>query len=252
MEPGFRSRIIREDSKYSVSDSSFSWTEEELLRLLGSQPQLFSPNVILRPLYQQKILPSLAYVGGGGEIAYWMQLKQLFQRHEVDFPMLVLRSSVMVVDRGSLRRMKKLGITNEAVFDKEFQLIRNFVKSQLDSRIELEELKNTIKNQLNHLSEQVNLVDPTLEKTVLAEQVNTLKNLEKLEKKIFRAAKRKSDTEIKQIKAILEVLFPSGSLQERHDNLSSFFTKLGFNFLEELKGNLNPLNKQFLIATEVQ
>src|SRR6185436_12759892 len=105
MEEGVRERIEPlGDGGYIRVDSKISYTQEEIIAELHSHPERFSPNVILRPLYQEFILPNLAYIGGGGELAYWLERKTQFEHFGVPFPMLVRRNSVLWLDRDANKR----------------------------------------------------------------------------------------------------------------------------------------------------
>src|SRR5690606_24662388 len=87
-----RERIVCENETYYVLNSSYKFTQEEIMDELNSFPEKFSPNVLLRPLYQETVLPNLAYIGGSGEIAYWLQLKDYFESRKVLFPLLIVRN----------------------------------------------------------------------------------------------------------------------------------------------------------------
>src|SRR5690606_802686 len=97
LDTKLRERIIEVEGKYVVNDTNISWSKEELLKEVKEHPQRFSPNVMLRPLYQEVILPNLCYIGGGGEIAYWLELKSYFEAVKVPFPILLLRNSALLV-----------------------------------------------------------------------------------------------------------------------------------------------------------
>src|SRR5690606_19527220 len=96
IEDNLRERIIFENDKYYVNNTKTSFCKEEILNLVETNPEKFSPNVILRPLYQEVILPNLCYIGGGGEIAYWLQLKSFFDKIKITFPILLIRNSVLI------------------------------------------------------------------------------------------------------------------------------------------------------------
>lgn len=96
-----RERLIFENGKYLVNHTDISFTEETLKAEIEAHPERFSPNVVMRPMYQEVILPNLAYIGGGAEVAYWMQLKANFDFYQVDFPVLLLRNSALL-DRKSV------------------------------------------------------------------------------------------------------------------------------------------------------
>jgi len=106
IENGLRERIIFEDNVYKVLHTDIQFTQEEILHLVDTHPEKFSPNVILRPLYQEVILPNLCYIGGGGELAYWLELKKVFEVHNTPFPMLLLRNSVLLATENKIKKEK--------------------------------------------------------------------------------------------------------------------------------------------------
>src|ERR1700745_3014359 len=101
--------------------------EKEILEELHDHPERFSPNVILRGIYQEIILPNLVYIGGGGEIAYWLQLKDMFEFYKVPFPILLLRNSFLIVEKKWQEKISKLGFTIEDFFLSEQELINKLV-----------------------------------------------------------------------------------------------------------------------------
>jgi len=107
-----RARIIYEDSVFKVLNTDIAWTKNDLLKHLNESPECFSPNVILRPLYQEVILPNLCYIGGGGELAYWFQLKSNFETNAVPFPILLLRNSVLIKTQQQADKLKTRKETN--------------------------------------------------------------------------------------------------------------------------------------------
>ncbi len=250
MQKGMRKRLEFSDGQVNVVDTDLSWSLESCLDLIDQEPEAFSPNVILRPLYQQAILPSIAYVGGGGELAYWMQLGRLFDYFKVDFPMLLLRSSLMVIDATTSRKMEKVSLQPEDLFRREDELIRKYLETHSEERLHLSHEKKDIESVFHKMAANVKAIDPTLEKTVMAEMTNTLNNLEKLESKLLRAAKQQSETAVNQIKSVQGRLFPDGELQERHDNISVFVLRYGLGFLDALRDNLDPFDMEFKVARE--
>ncbi len=245
-----RNRIVYKDEQYLVNDTDLVWSEAEILEELERNPIRFSFNVISRPIYQQSILPNLAYIGGGGELAYWMQLKDAFEALGYFYPSLILRNSVLWMDKGSAKKWNKLGLETSALFGDTELLIKDFVKAQTAEELslgaekkQLQELFETIKNKAVH-------IDASLEKSVLGEMGKTLKSVENLESKILRAEKRKFDTNIQQIRNVNGKLFPSGKLQERYDNFMALWLRHGSTFIDVLYQELDPQNKAFTVLSE--
>ena len=244
-----RNRIELKDSTYQVIDSTISFTKEEIIEKLNKHPERFSPNVILRPLYQEVILPNLCYIGGGGEIAYWMQLKQMFEHFEVPFPILLLRNSVLLLSEKQHKKLGKLNISIQEFFNKTPDLINKKIKELSEIKIDFSEQKNHLKDQFKALLELSNKTDASFEGAVNAQQHKQIKGLEHLEKRLLKAQKRKYNDYVKRITALKTDLFPNESLQERHKNFSEFYLEYGPDLVPKLLENLNPLSQQFLVLT---
>src|SRR5690606_14700615 len=116
LKDNLRERIVFDEDLYSVVNTSITWTQAAILEEVHAYPERFSPNVIMRPLYQEVILPNLCYIGGGGELAYWLQLKHFFNEVNVPFPILLLRNSVLIKTQKQSDKLKNLGISNADMF----------------------------------------------------------------------------------------------------------------------------------------
>ncbi len=245
-----RNRIVLEDGMYKVIDTEFVFSEKEMLDELHTHPERFSPNVVLRPLYQELVLPNLAYIGGGGEIAYWLERMEQFEHFGINFPMLIRRNSVMWIDRTTRKKMNKLGLNSESIFGDTDQLIRNYVEENADAQLTLEEEKRLHEKVFENILRKTEQVDPSLKKAILAEQTRQQKSLDQLENRLHRAEKQKHDTAINQIRKIKDKLFPNNGLQERTDNFLPFYLKYGPEYFDILKAELDPLAEGFVVFTE--
>jgi len=112
-EPNLRERIEKQNDRYIVLNTDISFSKEELEGIINTTPEKLSPNVVLRPLYQQKILPNVAYVGGPGELAYWLEYKTLFENYNINFPILMPRNFAMLIDKGTQNKIKKLNLDTD-------------------------------------------------------------------------------------------------------------------------------------------
>jgi len=247
----FRERIVFENGRYQVLNQDYSFSEAELLAELEASPEKFSPNVVMRPLYQELILPNLAYIGGGGELAYWMERQSQFAHFGLNFPMLVRRNSVLWIDKGNAKKMKKLGLEVSDIFMDTDALINAYIHANSDESLEVEQEKQQLKELYDAVATKAKKIDPTLAKTVLAEQSKQLKTLEQLEGRLVRAEKQKHDTAINQIRGLKEKLFPNNGLQERHDNFMGFYLSYGEAYFELLSEELNPLVEGFVVFEDV-
>jgi uncharacterized protein YllA (UPF0747 family) len=128
LKDDLRGRIEKTGDVYKIHSSPLVFTEEQLRDELHRHPERFSPNVILRGLFQETILPNLAFIGGGGETAYWLELKDLFDHYKTPFPVLVLRNSFLLVQRQWMEKMEKAGFGVVDLLRDEQDLVNDQVK----------------------------------------------------------------------------------------------------------------------------
>jgi bacillithiol biosynthesis cysteine-adding enzyme BshC len=247
LKENLRERIIKEGELYTVNHTEIKFTEEELLLEIEQHPERFSPNVIMRPLYQEVILPNVAYIGGGAEVSYWMQLKANFDFYKVNFPVLLLRNSALVIDRRSFANLHKLGFNFEDIFLSTEALQEKWINANSDADICLTDEKANIKAVFDKIKLNAFKIDKTLEVSAEAVLVKTEKLLDKLEKKFFRAEKRNHEVSITQIENLKKRLFPGGTLQERVANLAPMYVEYGDDFISSLIENFEPLGGDFTV-----
>src|SRR4029079_807388 len=207
-------------------------------------------NVILRGLYQETILPNLAFVGGGGELAYWLQLKELFENYKVPYPVLVLRNSFLVIEEKWQGMINKLGLKIDELFQPEAEIMKLIVQKYSSHKVLLNGNFERANELFEEIKQQAAAIDPTLSMHVTAIKARSLKTLEELEKKMLRAEKRKFSDQQNQLRKIKTALFPNDGLQERVENISGFYAKWGRDFIEELYKNSLSLEQQFTILME--
>ena len=228
-----RERIEKKGDDYVVLNTDLTFSASEMLALLHSHPEKFSPNVVLRPLYQSTILPDIAMVGGPSEIVYWLQLKQLFIHHQVNFPLLMPRNFAMLVSQTQEQKLAKVGLSLRDLFQEHALLKKHIVhlneQTSFDMKLEMDLLLQI----QSSLLQKANAIDASLAGSVLAEMNKMTKGVEELEKKIHKALERKNETSITQVMNIKAKLFPNDVLQERVDNV--------FNFLPNHPGLINSL-----------
>lgn len=253
MDDGMRNRIVKSgDKRYSVLNTEQTFSENELLELLEIHPEKFSPNVVLRPLYQETILPNLAYIGGPGEISYWLQYLTMFDFYKVPFPILVLRNCVTLLEKDQLRKWQELGYSKSDIFRSVDELMTSFIESKtaINDVVSLEEEKQKFVELFESLRAKASSEDPTLSAFVNAEFQKIQNTLTVLEQKMSKSQKKKHEVSLNQMKSIKEKLFPGLVPQERHYNFSMFYLKYGSDFFKILFEYLDPLNLQYLVLTE--
>ena len=245
-----RERIVLEGDTYRVLNTELSFSAEALRKEIKAHPERFSPNVVMRPLYQEAILPNLAYVGGGGELAYWLERKAQFAAFGLPFPMLVRRDSAVWIDKTAAKRMAKLDLTFTDLLQETEGLIKRFVKASSEEELSFKAEKKELARIFEQIAALTKPVDPTLVKTVKSEMAKTLNSVSQLEKRLMRAEKAKHDTAINQIRSVKEKLFPGNGLQERTDNFLAFYVRYGDTFIETLLEHFDPLDKRLVVISE--
>lgn len=214
---GKRERIIYENN-YQINNSDIAFSAEQLVQKLNDSPERFSPNVITRPLYQEVVLPNLAYIGGPGEISYWMELKQVFHAHGIPFPFLHLRNSFVLIGSKMLKHLQTLGLPLENYFLDEVLLKRRFLEQlPVDSRIE-----NEISS-INALFDSILTKVETVDKSKVGEWVKRINEqkalIKRLDKDFVDIVSQRLDNQIDKLFKVRESLIPHGKLSERSENL---------------------------------
>lgn len=242
-----RERIIPGDNgSYSVLNSNKQWQSfKDIQKEVKSNPERFSPNVILRPVYQEVILPNLCYIGGGGELAYWFQLKQSFKKLDIPFPILLLRNSALLISEKQSEKLNKLSLTNHELFMKQFELINYKVRQISNIPIDFSMQKETLDTQFAELESLAEQTDKSFVNAVKAQKTKQIKGLDVLEKRLLKAQRIKLSDQVSRLTELHTQLFPQQSLQERKMNFSEFYLEYGEDLIAKLKGDLAPLSHQF-------
>jgi bacillithiol biosynthesis cysteine-adding enzyme BshC len=246
LQNGLRERIVFENARFKVLNSELSFSQEEILQILDNQPDKFSPNVVLRPLYQETILPNLAYIGGPSEVPYWLQLKGIFEHYGEQFPLLMPRNFALVVNQASQKRMDKLGITADELFADEVTLRRSFVERNSENSLSLAFEIDDVNEIFERILRKSVAIDQTMKGPVEAEKVKIIASLENLEKRIKKAEERNQETSVTQLLALKQKLFPDGGLQERKENFLNFYLNDNL-FITKLLAEFEPLDYRFNI-----
>jgi bacillithiol biosynthesis cysteine-adding enzyme BshC len=246
---GKRERIEREGQDFVVVNTDLRFSEAEMLAELEAHPERFSPNVVMRPLYQESILPNLAYIGGGGELAYWLERLRQFSEFGINFPMLIRRNSVLWIDNGSSKRMEKLGLNVQDLLGETEVLVKDWVHQRSEQELSLAQERTTLQSLFESIAQRTEAIDPTLVKAVLAEGAKQEKSLEQLEARLIKAQKQRFETELNQLRALKEKLFPANGLQERYENFIPYYLKHGDTYLDLLVQHLDPLKPGLTLIT---
>jgi bacillithiol biosynthesis cysteine-adding enzyme BshC len=247
LQDQLRERIIFENGNYKINNTSLVFSESEIITELEKNPENFSPNVILRPLYQEVILPNLCYIGGGGEIAYWLELQSNFEANKVTFPMLLVRNSVLLATEKQVMKLDKLGLSWNEIFMSQELLSNKKTKEFSNFTIDFSEQKEVLKQQFKALHEIALKTDKSFIGAVKAQEIKQINGLDKLEKRLLKAEKRVLSEKLNQLYVLQDALFPNGNLQERSDNFATFYSEFGPQLIAQLLSELKPLEQKFSI-----
>lgn len=248
IEDNLRERIIFEDNKFKINNTNISFTEAEILAEVEKSPEKFSPNVILRPLYQEVILPNLCYIGGGGEIAYWLELKSNFEENNITFPMLLVRNSVLLATQKQDEKADKLALTWADLFSNQQELFDKKTKEFSEFTIDFSSQKEHLRKQFEELYTIASKTDKSFVGAVKAQETKQTKGLENLEKRLLKAEKRVHTDKLERILLLQNELFPNQSLQERKVNFSDFYLEVGSTFIDKILNEIQPLEQEFKVV----
>jgi bacillithiol synthase len=249
LQDSIRERIEHVGEEWQIVNTEIKFTRDQLRRELAEHPERFSPNVILRGLFQETLLPDVAFIGGGGEVAYWLELKEVFNHFKVPYPVIVLRNSFLIIESKWKEKLEKLRISVAGLFREEVELLNDLVKRESDKQLTLEGEIHHFSSYYDRLKTVAGQVDDTLTIHVAALQTRAIKPLQELEKKLLRAEKRKFEIEKRQLSAVKNGLFPNNSLQERIDNFMPYYAKWGDDFIRTIYENSLTLEQRFGVIT---
>jgi len=241
-----RKRIIQKSDSFQIVDTDLSFTRSELEEEIESHPENFSPNVVMRPLYQEFILPNLAYIGGGGELAYWMERKSQFKHFGIPFPMLIRRNSAMICDARTLKQIDNMAMSLNDFFKDEHQIVKKYLELSDQPDYKLDQYVSSLSEVFSNMEEKIKSIDPTLVKTSQSELAKTTKSIEQIEFRLKKSIKQKEEVQLNRISKIKEKLFPGG-LQERKVSIFEFMTTYGENLLDEMLPHMDVFNKSLKV-----
>jgi bacillithiol biosynthesis cysteine-adding enzyme BshC len=246
-----RERIAQQGDTYTVLNTDLTFSKDEMLQMVQDSPEKFSPNVVMRPLYQERILPNIAYIGGPAEIAYWLQLKAGFEAFNIDFPMLLPRNFGLYIGQSLPKKMERAVQDVRELFLPEHELKSLFIHRNTDNELSLEEERQAVVRVFEQIKEKSVAIDQSLEGYIGAESAKVHKQLEHIEKKLKKSEEKNQETGLRQIHSLKEKLFPNGQLQERHHNLLNFYIN-DPEFINKLMAHFDPFDLRFNVMIDEQ
>lgn len=241
-----RFRIDFKNGFFNIFNKNYS--KEELLKIVEHKPENFSPNVLLRPLYQESILPNLAYVGGGSEISYWLELKDLFVFYKIPFPILSLRCSLLLLNKKDIEQISRNNLSVSDFFEKLDFIEKKYISKK---NIGMYDFSNFLKqynllfdNQIGQLSK----IDKNLNLILSSLKKRHHNDFDNLNKKIIKSLKRVDETSINQIRKLHYKMFPNGVQQERYINFSHFYSIIGIELIDKLYSFVDPFEPKYKVC----
>jgi len=251
LEDGVRERIVDDNEGFKVLGINKRFTREEILKEMENFPERFSPNVILRPVYQEIVLPNLIYIGGPAEVDYWLQLKGVFDVYDVPLPIIMPRNFALFVDHVANRKLQKTGAGPDDLFTPRHKFqkkrIAELSKHDLDMSTEGEEATMIF----TRLESKASKVDVTLGKLVRAELSRAMKGINRIAEKMSKAEKRHHTDLVNQIDNWHEMLYPNGKDQERTLNFLNFQVE-DPEFLSKIKSALDPFDLRYHVVIDAK
>ena len=245
LNDNIRERIEETNGGFKVVNTEIVFSKEEMIEELNQFPERFSPNVVLRPLFQELILPNIAFIGGGSELAYWMELKSVFELYDVNYPVLFLRNSFSIIENKTSTLISDLNLSMIDFFEPELKIVEKYTRENSQLKLDLAEEKIAIEQVYQHIKTVAGNINTTLVPHTDALHTNALKRLEQLEKKMLRAEKKKHEAALRKIKKIKSAIFPNGTVQERIENVLPLLAKHGLSFIDLLYASSESLEQKF-------
>jgi bacillithiol synthase len=240
-----RTRIEVQDSFFRIGENLI--TREELFEKIDNEPQNFSPNVILRPIYQEYTLPNLCYIGGGGEMAYWVQLKGVFEQFNLSFPLLMQRCSIQIIDKSLSKRIQKLPFHLQQYYTEREELKKVFLSTKNSNNLDFDEVDQALDGLKTKLISKVSAVSSGLTSWSESEVVRIQKQIDSIKQRLIKELKSQSETELQSIDFVIDRLLPKGTLQERYFHWMHFASNGDVDhFFKQVYSAIEPFNSKFI------
>ncbi len=247
LQKGSRERLMWENGQVRIPNVGI-FSTAEIQEQIRQNPERFSPNVVLRPVYQECILPNLAYIGGGGEMAYWLQFKGVFDTYNIPFPLIQVRNSIQLIDSNTQRKMDKLELQLEDVFRDLNELKNTYVLNNSEGVLNFDHLNEATATLSQQISAQIKQVKIPLKEFEAAEMKRLNKQIQNIQKKLLKHQRRNFEDAMRQLEEVKESLFPKNGVQERNQNFLNYCGNGEvFSFIEKIKSAIDPLENELIV-----
>lgn len=244
-----RNRIEAEGDVFKIVDQELTFTHEEILHELRNHPEKFSPNALMRPVYQEKVLPNIAYIGGNAEIMYWLELKDYFEAVGLPMPLLIPRNSMLFLNEKTISKSGKLGLSLRELFGDFTKITDERILGDNKILMKINEMRQVIAENFNSLKTLAAQTEKTFANLVEAEEVRQLKSFEKMKKRLLRAEKIKQAELLERLQRLYLEVHPQGNWQERVLNFSVFYADFGRKWIEACYQAMDVQNSELIIMS---
>jgi len=241
-ETGARHALLRgAEGKYTTKQNGTWYTAEELAATAQSQPEKFSPNVTLRSVVQDFLLPTIAYYGGAAEIAYFAQTTEVYRLLDRPITPILPRSSLTMVERHTSRVLERYGLTLEDLFAGPENVLKRVVEEHLGTSTaqSFTKTEENVNSELDRLREELRTIDPTLADALETGRRKINYQLEGLRSRFYRAQMSRDEAAQRQIQRAFDQLVAHKELQERHINITSLLARHGRYVVEWIYNAIN-------------
>ena len=231
-----RDRLYRDGNLFRLHRAGTRLTEQEIRTQMEDDPSVLSPNVLLRPVVENSVFPTVAYVGGPGEMAYYAQLSGLFRAHGIRMPVVHPRRSAVLIERKIGKVLAKFHRTPDSLARPHHELAGEIASDEIppDVRKAFGEIRGAVGKGTGQLAKAVQGIDPTLKGPVGQARNTAFAAFDEAEKKIIQALKRENEIALEQVEKAQGHLYPLGKPQERVLNPLYYLTRYGPNLIQEL------------------
>jgi bacillithiol biosynthesis cysteine-adding enzyme BshC len=241
-EAGARHAVTRvENGKYKTKDSDNEYTSDELATMAQQTPERFSPNVTLRAVVQDYLLPTIAYCGGAAEIAYFAQTAEVYRVLDRPATPILPRSSLTMIERHTGRVLERYGLTLADFFEGPEPVMKRVVEEHLgaDTAKLFSKAEQNVNHELDRLRQELETIDPTLASALDTGRKKINYQLEGLRTRFVRAHMTRDEAAHRQLQRAFDQLYPNKDLQERHINITSLLARHGTYVIEWIYNAIN-------------
>ena len=242
-----RDRIELRNDLYKIVDSDISFSHKEIIEELENHPEKFSPNALMRPVYQETILPNLAYIGGNAEIMYWLELKNYFAEIDLPFPVLIPRNSILLVSEKTLAKTKKLDLEIEDFFKNFAEITKNAILENNEILALLNENELLLEKHFDEIAKSAEYTDKSFANLVQAEKTRQIKSFSRMKKRLLHAEKIKQNEKLERLENLFLKIHPGKNWQERTYNYSVFYSDYGKEWLQNCYEAIDVQNSELII-----